>query len=217
MLQEGAIRRLGENQMRKVDVRVLAATNVDLEKQVEAGRFRLDLYYRLAVLRVCLPPLRERVEDIPLLSQYFLRNVSTRLRKGAMRFGQGALDALCGSPWPGNVRELQNIIEAAVVLSEGDQVSLRALEYAGFKPNAEGLGETDASEVSAARSLGGLRLPDYLQRKERTLIVRALEQHRWVQKDAALELGISPRMLHYKIHKLKIRPAYQKALVSDEC
>jgi len=214
VLQEGSIRRLGENQMREVDVRVLAATNVDLEKQVEAGRFRLDLYYRLAVLRVSLPPLRERVEDIPLLANHFLLDVATRFKKGSLRFGPGVLDALRGYPWPGNVRELKNVMEAAVVLSEGGEVSLPALETAGFKP--QGSGEATAPGVSAEKSLGGLRLPDYLQRKERTLIVRALEQNRWVQKDAAQQLGISPRMLHYKIQKLNIRPAYQKAIVPDD-
>jgi len=211
VLQEQKIRRLGENQMREVDVRVLAATNVDLEKQVDAGRFRLDLYYRIAVLKVSLPPLRERMDDIPLLADYFLQNVSGRLKKGTMWCGDGVLQALEEHDWPGNVREMKNLIEAAVVLSDEDQLSIEALEAAGFSARTREL----ASEAPVETNLGGVPLPDYLQRKEKTLIVRALEENQWVQKDAANQLGISPRMLHYKIRKLNIRPAY-KAFSPEE-
>jgi DNA-binding NtrC family response regulator len=210
-LQEGQIRRVGENQMRDVDVRVLAATNVDLEKQVEMGRFRLDLYYRLAVLRVSLPTLRERVEDIPLLVDYFLQNFSGRLKKGAMWCESGVLEALEEYDWPGNIREMKNLIEAGVVLSEGNMFSLRALESAGFKSR---YGSEPTPPASGEAKLEGESLPDYLQRKEKKLILRALEENRWVQKDAAHQLGISPRMLHYKIRKMNLRPEYKS--LSDE-
>ncbi len=212
ILQEGQIRRLGENRMRNVDVRIIAATNVDLEKQVEKGDFRLDLYYRLAVLKVSLPPLRERREDIPLLTDYFLQNFSTRMKKGPMWCGQGVLEALEENEWPGNIREMKNVIEAAVVLSEGDMLSLEALKAAGFSSRHR---EASQDLPAERTDLGGEALPDYLQRKERALIVRALEENEWVQKDAARKLGISPRMLHYKIRKLKIRAAY-KAFPPDE-
>jgi DNA-binding NtrC family response regulator len=210
-LQEGQIRRLGENQMRAVDVRVLAATNVELEKQVEKGRFRLDLYYRLAVLKVSLPPLRDRMEDIPLLVDYFLQNFSGRLKKGAMWCESGVLEALEECDWPGNIREMKNLIEAGVVLSEGNMLSLKALESAGLKSR---YGSEPTPRAPGESKLEGESLPNYLQRKEKKLIIRALEENEWVQKDAAHQLGISPRMLHYKIRKMNIRPAYKSS--SDE-
>jgi len=210
VLQTGQIRRVGENQMREVDVRVIAATNVDLEQQVEAGKFRLDLYYRVAVLKVRVPPLRERPEDLPLLLDAFLQSASGRLGKGPARCGAGVLAALEEHGWPGNVRELKNLIEAAVVLSEGNELSLESLEAAGFRRRAGG-GPAGLREAAEPR-LGGVALPDYLQRRERALIVRALEENQWVQKDAAHQLGISPRMLHYKIRKMNIRPVVRAAV-----
>ena len=198
VLQSGQIKRVGDNVMRKVDVRVVGATNLDLKERVQKGEFRLDLYYRLAVLRVDLPPLRERREDIPLLADYFLQTFARKMRKDPLEWGEGVMEALTTSDWPGNIRELKNIIEAAVVFSEGGTLSMEALDWAGF-----------SLEESQQRLLPGLKpdqlsLPEYLERQERELIRTALQDNNWVQKDAAEQLGISPRVLCYKIKKLKI-------------
>jgi two-component system, NtrC family, response regulator HupR/HoxA len=118
VLQEGEIRRVGGTGSRRVDVRVVAATNADLEADVAAGRFRRDLYYRLNVFPIRLPPLRERAEDIPALADYLLREACRRARRAVPAVGREALQLLCGYPWPGNVRELENEIERAVALAD---------------------------------------------------------------------------------------------------
>jgi len=125
-LQEGELQRLGSNELRHVDVRLVAATNRDLRAEVRAGRFREDLYYRLHVVPVRLPPLRERREDIPLLVQHFIETESDRLGREVRPIDQSALEALCAYDWPGNVRELRNVIERAVVMSAGGVIRLPA-------------------------------------------------------------------------------------------
>ncbi len=201
VLQSGQIKRVGDSLMKKVDVRVLGATNLDLKEQVQKGQFRLDLYYRLAVLKIDLPPLRERREDIPLLADYFLQTFARKMRKDPMTWGEGVIETLADSDWLGNVRELKNIIEAAVVLSNGGSITMEDLEWAGFS-------QEDAHQ-GLLPGLSGLKpsqlsLPEYLERQERELILSALEENNWVQKDAAEQLGISPRVLCYKLKKLKI-------------
>ncbi len=126
-LQEKEIRRVGENRAVKVDVRLVAATNRDLKAEVAAGRFREDLFYRLHVFPVTLPPLRERREDVPLLAQHFLEKHANALRRDLDGFAPDALRALTGYPWPGNVRELENAIERAVAVGGGKRVQLRDL------------------------------------------------------------------------------------------
>jgi DNA-binding NtrC family response regulator len=201
VLQSGQIKRVGDSVMKKVDVRVVGATNLDLKEQVQKGEFRLDLYYRLAVLKIDLPPLRERKEDIPPLADYFLQTFARKMRRDPLEWGEGVMDALMESDWLGNVRELKNIIEAAVVLSKGGALTMEDLEWAGFSqqdsqqgflPGLSGLKPTELS------------LPEYLEHQERALILTALKENNWVQKDAAEQLGISPRVLCYKIKKLKI-------------
>jgi len=201
VLQSGQIKRVGDNQMKEVDVRVIGATNVDLKEQVQKGAFRLDLYYRLAVLKIDLPPLRERKEDIPRLADYFLETFAKKMRKDPMVWGEGVKDSLVESYWPGNIRELKNIIEAAVVFSEGESLAMEDLRKAGFSQ--------EDSHEGLLPGLSGLKpsqlsLPEYLERQERELIMTALNENNWVQKDAAEQLGISPRVLCYKIKKLKI-------------
>ncbi|PTL81660.1 sigma 54-interacting transcriptional regulator [Vitiosangium sp. GDMCC 1.1324] len=119
VLQEGTFERVGEDETRRVDVRVIAATNRDLEREVHEGRFRRDLYYRLSVFPIEVPPLRERTEDIPLLAAHFVRMASARLGRPAPALGAAQLEALQRYDWPGNVRELENVIERAVILSRG--------------------------------------------------------------------------------------------------
>jgi len=203
VLEQGQIKRVGENQMRNVDVRVIAATNVDLKEQVEKGRFRLDLYYRLAVLNIGLPLLRERQEDIPLLADHFLQNFSQKMRKAPMQWEEEVLDRLVQHEWPGNIRELKNTIEAAVVLSKGHVLSMEDLHYAGLPK--ERLAEV--SQIDSRQDHGVSSLPEFIERQERELILEALEQNNWVQRGAARQLGISPRVLNYKIKKLKIDPS----------
>ncbi len=204
VLEQGEIKRVGENLMRNVDVRVIAATNVDLKKQVEKERFRLDVYYRLAILNIELPPLRERQEDIPLLADYFLQDFSRKMRKAPMQWEDKVLDGLMAYEWPGNIRELKNTIEAAVVLSRGQVLSLEDLHCAGLpkEPLAE------VCQINSRQAHGGVSsLPEFIERQERELILEALEQNNWVQRGAAKQLGISPRVLNYKIKKLKIAPS----------
>jgi len=199
VLQEGQFKRVGENQMRRADVRILAASNVDLKEQVDKGLFRGDLYYRIAVLKVSLPPLCKRKEDIPLLADYFLKNFSKKMKREPMGCEEEVMDALTSHRWPGNIRELKNIIEAGVVLSKGCDLSLEDLLNAGFTLDPSGNDSLDPS-----RDEQDLSLPESLERQERGLILKALKQNNWVQKDAAAELGVSPRVLCYKIKKLNI-------------
>ena len=200
-LQEGEIKRVGENLMREVDVRVIAATNRDLKELVNQGGFRLDLYYRLAVLRVDLPPLRERREDIPLLARTFLESFSRRMKREPMELTDRALAALAAHHWPGNIRELKNVIEAATVLARGRVLEPEDLALAGLP----GTPEWPALAEGGKRGPASLSLPEYLMAQERELIVQALRENRWVQKDAARQLGISPRVMSYKIGRLKIQ------------
>ncbi len=145
-LQEGEIRRLGENQTRKVNVRVIAASNVDVREAVERGRFREDLFYRLNVVSLEIPPLRERREDIPLLAQHFLSRSSAKLSKRIEGFTEDAIRLLVNAPWPGNVRELENLVERALILSDRDRLD------AGFLASLLPAWERE----EALRGLGGL-------------------------------------------------------------
>ncbi len=124
VLQDGRMRRIGETESRQVDVRIVAATNRDLESEVKKGTFRADLYYRLSVFPIKTPPLRERREDIPLLVNYFLEKQCKKLKKPVIGLSQEAMDRLCDYDFPGNVRELQNLIERAVLLSSGSRLDL---------------------------------------------------------------------------------------------
>ncbi|MCW8840947.1 MAG: sigma-54 dependent transcriptional regulator, partial [Gammaproteobacteria bacterium] len=127
VLQEGEIRRVGSTQSRHVDVRLIAATNRDLKKQVEQGEFRSDLYFRLHVMEIMLPPLRERGEDIRVLAEHLLERTCKRLNRHRMHFTPETLDALDGYPWPGNVREMENMIERAIILADSNSIDVNTL------------------------------------------------------------------------------------------
>lgn len=209
VLQEGEVRRVGDNHVRKLDVRVLAATNVDLQKQVEKGFFRLDLYYRLAVLNFALPPLRDRKTDIPILADYFLQNFSRKMKKGPMKLDETVVDILMQHDWPGNIRELKNVIEAGVVFSKGNTLDQDHIMSSGFTK----MSHKESSQVHPGQIDKALSLPESLEQQERKLIVSALKENNWIQKDAASQLGISPRVLCYKIKKLKIAsPSHSRKL-----
>jgi len=191
VLQEGTIRRLGDTRVIQVDVRIIAATNRDLPAEVRAGRFREDLFFRLNVLPLRLPPLRERPEDIPLLAEHFLRRFAAETGRPLRWIAPVALDCLMAYRWPGNVRELEHAIEHAVLLSQGE-----ALEVRDLPPAVQGGGGQEVEEAP-------LRLRDAVARLnadlERGLIRRALTRTRGNRTEAAHLLGISRRALLYKL------------------
>ncbi len=190
VLQEREFERVGGARTIPVDVRVVATTNRDLEKAVAAESFRADLYYRLNVFRLSLPPLRERREDIPLLARYLVTKYAARMGKRMERVTKEAMARLCGYLWPGNIRELENVIERAVILSPGPTLRL---EDEMFPLDQR------ASEPSAAQSLSAV---------ERGYILKVLENTGWVidgPRGAARILGLHPNTLRARLKKLGIR------------
>jgi transcriptional regulator with GAF, ATPase, and Fis domain len=191
VLQEREFEPLGSERTTKVDVRILAATNRDLSELTRNGDFQEDLYYRLNVIPVDVPPLRERREDIPLLAETFLERFSTKLRKPFRDFSQEAIEALIGYDWPGNVRELENAVERAVALGSGPSVGS---EY--FADLNQGL--------SHGPRLPTLDLHENLGWITRQTIRRSLEKVNGRKKDAAALLGISQRALSYYLRKYQL-------------
>jgi Nif-specific regulatory protein len=171
-----------------VDVRVVVATNKDLRIEVKEGRFRQDLYYRLNVVNLTVPPLRERGNDILPLARFFLNRYSVDFKKKAAGISPGAIEKMRLYGWPGNVRELQNAIERAVLLCDGEIIEASHLTM-DSRPERE--------PVSMEQTLN-------LEEIERGAIARALQITGGVQKDAAVLLGVSPRVLNYKIQMLKL-------------
>jgi two-component system response regulator PilR (NtrC family) len=200
-LQERRVRPVGDVREHPVDVRVVAATNRDLEAEVRAGRFREDLYYRLNVIGVQLPPLRERAGDIPQLAFHFLRRFAQEQEKAVLDIEPDALRALQEHTWPGNVRELENAMERSVALEESDRVSLRSLPAA---VRARATSPTTQSAEGLELPSRGLDLEDYVDAVERRLITQALTRAAGVKKDAAKLLGITFRSLRYRLAKLNM-------------
>ena len=195
VLQEDEITRVGEIQERKVDVRVIAATNKDLEGEVKAGRFREDLYYRLSVFPIVLPPLRERREDIPLLAQFFLEKHTTGSKQAIQGFTPEAMDALSGYDWPGNVRELENEIERALVLvSFGEVIGIELL--------SEKVRNQPHQAVTGRRREG--RLQDVIAEVERDMIQEAFTAYKGNKTHMAGHLGISRWTLLQKMKEYRI-------------
>jgi DNA-binding NtrC family response regulator len=192
VLQEREFEPVGSERTEKVDVRVIAATNRDLRALVSDGRFQEDLYYRLSVIPIRLPPLRDRREDIPPLVEHFVRKHAQRVGRVVERVNQGALDRLRAYEWPGNVRELENAIERAVVLSAGPVIEEGSISIV----------EPPAGREKA--SLPSVRLHENVEWAERESIRRALQQAGGVKKDAAALLGISQRALSHYLGKHQI-------------
>ncbi|MDD3845228.1 MAG: sigma-54 dependent transcriptional regulator [Syntrophorhabdaceae bacterium] len=188
VIQEREIERLGGTHPIKVDVRIIAATNRNLEEEVRKGAFREDLYYRLNVVNILIPPLRERKEDIPLLIDFFLKKYNMKHKKNIKGPTREARDVLVRYDYPGNVRELENIVERAVVLTRGDHITSEDLPSLG--------------EQTMAASDGSIR--GTVESIERSMIIEALVNTEWVQTKAAATLGLSERMLRYKIKKYSI-------------
>jgi formate hydrogenlyase transcriptional activator len=190
VLQEREFERLGSSRTLHTDARLVAATNLNLADMVEAKRFRADLYYRLNVFPIHMPPLRERPEDIPLLVCYFARHYAGNLGRRIKWILSSALDALVGYSWPGNIRELQNLIERAVIRSTGDRLDIPVSEIDG------GMGAPKTGS-----------LPGTLEEAERAHILAALKECRWVQsgpRGAAQRLGINRTTLQFLMKKLGI-------------
>jgi DNA-binding NtrC family response regulator len=196
VLEDGEFDRLGDEQATRVDVRIVAATNSDLKAEVEAGRFRQDLFYRLNVVPIHVPPLRERAEDIPSLVARFIVEIAARLGRPAPRVADHVLRDLMAYGWPGNVRELRNVLERALILDPGEELTSLDL------PPVDGLGGT-GSEGSAGSDLN---LRAVLASTERRTVVEALRRAGGVRKDAARLLGIDQRNLPYYFRKHDIDP-----------
>jgi two-component system response regulator AtoC len=192
VLQEEEVRPIGEAKPRSIDVRVIAATSRDLEREVASGRFREDLFYRLDVFRVRVPPLRERREDVPLLVDHFINRFRETLGRPVRTIADDALDRLLEHAWPGNVRELENVIERAMILADGDRITLGELPEAIASPRA-------AAEPAPSGSGGDFSMRRARRRFEADLIRRALEATGGNRTRAAKLLEISYRALLYKI------------------
>ena len=199
VLQEKQFERIGGSKTFTVDVRIVAATNVSLEDAVARGQFRADLYYRLNVVPVQLPPLRERKEDIPLLFSHFLNKSNERNGK-KIQITPELLDFLIGYPWPGNIREMQNLVERMVILVEGDRLTLNDLPANVFRaerPELPASPEKIPPRLMASQPVSPKSLHDI----ERLEIEAALRRNGWVQIRAARELGLTERQIGYRIRK----------------
>ena len=192
VIEEKEIQRLGGLRPKKVDFRLLTATNRDLEEMVKAGTFRDDLFYRINVIHIHIPPLRERKEDIPYLLEHFLKIYSAREAKKIKGFTREAYELLLRYHYPGNVRELENIVERAVVLSQGEYITTEELPLSLRK-------EIFPQEQEF------LSLDERIEAIERSIILEALKRNNWVKTRAARELGISERVLRYRIRKFGIQ------------
>jgi two-component system response regulator AtoC len=195
-LGERTFERVGSSKTLSADVRLIAATNKDLKAMVKAGTFREDLYYRLSVVTIWLPPLRERIEDVPLLASAFLKEFATRDHKTINGFEAAALEAMMNHDWPGNVRELRAAVERAVVFCRRDQVSVKDLP----PEMRDGLGQG----TSGSKPLSMADRQMTVQEAEKQLIIRALQDNNGNRTEAARKLGMSRRTLHRKLHKYQL-------------
>ncbi|MDI6783955.1 MAG: sigma-54 dependent transcriptional regulator, partial [bacterium] len=195
VLQEQEFERVGGTKTIKVDVRLIAATNQDLAAAIEHNNFRQDLYYRLNVFSVTIPPLRDRKEDIIILATHFLQKYARQYGKQITGFTPDAEKILLNYSWPGNVRELENTLERSVLLVEAQLIPADSLSLLGSAP-------TDRS-----KALAQFRIPPEgisLKEVEKQLILQALEMSHWIQKDAAKLLGLSRRSMNYRIEQYGI-------------
>ncbi len=196
-IQERVIRRVGSTEDTKVEVRIIAATNRDLEEMVGLGTFRQDLFYRLNVINIRTPALRERKEDIPILIKHFLRKYNERLGKSVSGISDEAMDLLKKYTYPGNVRELENIIERTVALESGSTILPESLPPFVNTPSGRRLASTHEIEVTA----DGIDLEKILGHLEKELLVKAIHTAGGVKKKAAKLLGITFRSMRYRVEK----------------
>jgi transcriptional regulator with GAF, ATPase, and Fis domain len=196
VLQEGIFERVGDECARRVDVRIIAATNRNLENEVEAGRFRRDLYFRLCVFPIDMPPLRDRLEDIRVLAEHFAQAASIRLRTRHAQLSNADVELLCSYPWPGNIRELQNVVERAVIISQGGP--LRIDLALGSRRMKSHHAAVEGSVLSEAE----------LKRREHENLMRAIEQCKgklYGPDGAAAMLGMKPTTLTSRIKRMNLQ------------
>lgn len=191
-LQQGEVQRVGSDTVEKVDVRVIAATNRDLPEEVESGNFREDLYYRLNVIALRVPALRERPSDIPLLAEFFMKTYSNKNRKSIKGLAPQAMDTLIRYSWPGNVRELENVIERAVIMTMGEYISTRELPLTLSAKENEAPVQPVQQTVLTGMSLDEL---------ERKAILATLEECEYNKSKTARRLGITRATLHNKLKR----------------
>jgi two-component system response regulator PilR (NtrC family) len=202
VLQERCVRPVGGTNEIPIDVRVIAATNRDLDRQVSEGVFREDLYYRLNVIPICVPPLRDRREDVPLLVSHFLKKYSSAAGRNILRVNPNSLDALSGYEWPGNVRQLENTIERAVALETGEELRAELpAEKSKARAAVAGAGPMGSVATSASVLPEGLDMEKYVADIERSLLQSALSQSNHVQTKAADLLKISYRSFRHLVKK----------------
>lgn len=196
VLQEKEFEPVGSSQTVQCDVRIITTTNVDLREAVAAGQFREDLYYRLSVMTMELPPLRDRKEDIPLLADFFLERYAGKMHRGFLTFSPETIAALLAYDWPGNVRELKNIVEQCVVISDGPEIDLANLPMRLM----------NCADRPTPSENKDLCLRDHLNIIERHIVMHTLKKTNWVKKKAARDLGIDPRNFNYFLKKHCIPP-----------
>jgi two-component system, NtrC family, nitrogen regulation response regulator NtrX len=191
ILQEQKFERVGGSRTIQVDVRVIAATNKDLESEIEKGRFRDDLYYRLNVIPIRVPPLRERVEDIPALVNEFLKKISMNMNVEPKSFSHKALEKLTKYSWPGNVRELQNLVERLVIMTPGMEILASHIP----PPYSR---ESDL-DTAFSSSLEALTIREAKENFEKAYLARKLQEYKWNISQTADAIGIERSNLHKKI------------------
>jgi two-component system NtrC family response regulator len=198
-LQENEIERVGGMHPIKTDLRLIAATNIDLDKAVKEGRFREDLYYRLSVLPVRMPALRDRIDDLPDLARFFLRRYNTKFRKNIEGIADSTMQILCSYWWPGNIRELENLIERLVAISDKEWITDEDLPYELHVAQLDAQGPTAENLLERAVSTF-----------ERNFIIRALEKSAWNVTATSRALGIPLSTLKFKMERLEIRELARK-------
>ena len=203
VLEERTVERLGSNRSRPVDIRLIAATNEDLEAKVRRGEFREDLFFRINVFPILIPPLRERREDIPLLAEHFLRRASEARGAAPKRFGAGVKEALAERTWRGNVRELLNLVETVALLSDGETIEFANLPPAAVAGRSPGSASPPPGGGGSVAGGDGapVELKAALHAYERRLLVEAIERSRGVKAQAARELGLDPSQMKYLVRK----------------
>jgi DNA-binding NtrC family response regulator len=205
VLQDFEFEPVGGTKTFRADSRVILATNEDLAKLVTEGRFRQDLYYRVNVINIELPSLRERISDIPLLARHFLARVCEESGKKISDFNDDALVAMQRYRWPGNVRELQNVVERAVLLGKGDKVRLEDLPAA-----------LHGSGPIATTPVGARTLKQALEEPERQIILEVLERHHWNRNLTADALGVNRTTLYKKMKRLGLEDSPRGRQTRDE-
>lgn len=202
VLQDKSFERVGGNKNIKVDVRIVAATNKNLKEEVDENRFREDLYYRLNVVSVVIPPLRDRIDDIPLLVDHFIKKYAAQAGRPDLQITPESMRLLATLPWPGNVRELENTIERAAILCSGTKITPADISTEANN-TVDNKGQHGAGAISNMPLQG--KLPEVLDAIEKQMVTEALQESGFVQTKAAQQLGITKSLLQYKMRKYKIK------------